>query len=337
MTIFSGGPRDQDPATGISSIMAQTVADVRLPAGLLDQAVARNRRRTVRNRVISATSTVAVAAAAAALVFSLPGGAAPSGTGTSAAAHQPRPVPKMQTAAYVLAHASAAQVNSRTMISVARAVDGTMYTDVANQQQRYTAGIRASNGQPYFEWSDIIKDGTWTETMVVNQGRVYSVETEAASGSDAGSISAFLPLQAQSNPVAAFNTALRQGLVKVVGHQELDGRDTILLRVNREATRCEKPGHPAIAKSNCSNGEPVSTQPPPDDEVWIDASTYLVVQTKNYKPSPPAVNGTWPSFTTTVNWLPPTPANLANLSSTPPSGYTKIPSTGMVRYLGPIS
>ena len=92
----------------------------------------------------------------------------------------------MQTAAYILAHASAAQVNSRTMISVTHAVDGTMYTDVATQQQRYIAGIRASNGQPYFEWSDIIKDGTWTETMVVNQGRVYSVDT--ARGSDAGSI-----------------------------------------------------------------------------------------------------------------------------------------------------
>ena len=49
------------------------------------------------------------------------------------------------------------------------------------------------------------------------------------------------------------------------------------------------------------------------------------------------MKGTWPSFTTTVNWLPATPANLANLSSTPPRGYTKIPSTGMVKYLGPIS
>jgi hypothetical protein len=314
--------------------MAQTVADVRLPAGLLDQAVARNRRRAVRNRLIGATSTVAVMAAAAALVFSLPGGTVPGGTGNSTA-HQGQPVLKMQTAAYILAHASAAQVNSRTMISVAHAVDGTMYTDVATQQQRYIAGIRASNGQPYFEWSDIIKDGTWTETMVVNQGRVYSVET--ARGSDAGSIASFLPLQAQSNPVTAFNTALRQGIVKVVGHQELGGRDTILLRVNREVTQCKKAGYPATAKGNCANGEPASTQPPPDDEVWIDASTYLVVQTKNYKPSPKAVKGTWASFTTTVNWLPATPANLANLSITPPRGYTKIPSTGMVKYLGPIS
>lgn len=330
MTSFSGGPRDQDPATGITSIMAHTVADVRLPAGLLDQAVARNRRRTVRTRLIGATSTVAVVAAAAALVFSLPGGTMPGGTGTSTA-----PVPKMQTAAYILAHASAAQVNSRTMISVTRAVNGTMYTDIATQQQRYIAGIRASNGQPYFEWSDIIKDGSWTETMVVNQGRVYSVET--ARGSDAGSIGSFLPLQAQPNPVAAFNTALRQGMVKVVGHQELGGRDTILLRVNREVTQCGKAGYPAISKAKCPTGKPVSAQPPPDDEVWIDASTYLVVQTKNYKPSPKTVKGTWLSFTTTVNWLPPTPANLANLSTTPPRGYTKIPSTGMGKYLGPVS
>jgi len=334
VTTFSGGPRDQDPANGISSIMAKTVADVRLSAGLLDRAVARNRRRTARNRLIGATSTVAVVAAAAALVFSLPGGNVPGGTGNSTA-HQGQPVPKMQTAAYILAHASAAQANSRTMISVTHAINGTMYTDVATQQQRYIAGIRASNGQPYFEWSDIIKDGTWTETMVVNQGRVYSVQT--ASGSDTGSIGAFLPLQAQSNPVAAFNTALKQGLVKVVGHQELGGRDTVLLRVNRGVTQCKKAGYPATAKGNCANGEPASTQPPPDGEVWIDASTYLVVQTKNYKPNPTAVKGPWLSFTTTVNWLPSTPANMANLSTTPPRGYAKIPSTGMVKYLGPIS
>ena len=334
MTIFSGGPHDQDPATGISSIMAQTVADVRLPARLLDQAVARNRRRAVRNRLIGAAGTVAVMAAAAALVFSLPAGNVPGGTGNSTA-HQGQPAPKMQTAAYILAHASAAQVNSRTMISVTRDAGGTLYTDVATQQQRYIAGIRASNGQPYFEWSDIIKDGTWTETMVVNQGRVYSVES--ARGSDAGGIASFLPLQAQSNPVTAFNTALRQGIVKVVGHQELGGRDTILLRVNSEVTQCEKAGYPAAAKAKCANGKPASTQLPPDDEVWIDASTYLVVQTKNYKPSPKAVKGTWLSFTTTVNWLPATPANLANLSTNPPRGYTKIPATGMVKYLGPIS
>jgi hypothetical protein len=328
VTIFSGGPSDQDPATGISSIMAQTVADVRLRAGLLDQAVARNRRRTVRNRLIGATSTVAVMAAAAALVFSLPGG-----TGTSTA-HQLQPVPKIQTVAYILAHASAAQVNSRTMISVTRASNGITYTDVATQQQRYIPGIRASNGQPYFEWSDIIKDGTWTEIMVVNQGRVYSVQT--ARGSDTGSIGAFLPLQAKSNPVAAFNTALRQGMVKVVGHQELRGRDTILLRVNREAAQCGKAGDPAIAKAKCPTGKPVSTQAP-DDEVWIDASTYLVVQTKYYKPSPKPVNGAWLSHTTTVNWLPATPANLVNLSISPPRGYTKVPPTEMGKYLGPVS
>jgi hypothetical protein len=328
VTIFSGGPSDQDPATGISSIMAQTVADVRLRAGLLDQAVARNRRRTVRNRLIGATSTVAVMATAAALVFSLPGG-----TGTSTA-HQLQPVPKIQTVAYILAHASAAQVNSRTMISVTRASNGITYTDVATQQQRYIPGIRASNGQPYFEWSDIIKDGTWTEIMVVNQGRVYSVQT--ARGSDTGSIGAFLPLQAKSNPVAAFNTALRQGMVKVVGHQELRGRDTILLRVNREAAQCGKAGDPAIAKAKCPTGKPVSTQAP-DDEVWIDASTYLVVQTKYYKPSPKPVNGAWLSHTTTVNWLPATPANLVNLSISPPRGYMKVPPTEMGKYLGPVS
>jgi hypothetical protein len=323
--------------------MSDTVADVRLPDGLLDRAVARNRRRATRNRLIGAVSTVAAAAIAATVLVNLPGArpAAPARPG-QAINPQPITVPKVETAAYVLAHASAAQLNSRKLISVTNSV-GTMYTDVSRQQQRYVAALRAKDGQPYFEWADTIQHGLWTETMVVNQYRVYSVLTM---NSDGVQVAPFLPLQEQSDPMAAFYTALKEHQIKVVGHRTLNGRDTILLRVIRDETCGKGPNPPGYVKSGgaikCVNGK-VSYHPAaPDDEVWIDAHTYLVVQTKQYKVYfQPLKSGgdkpVWRWAITTVSWLQPTKENLAKLSVTPPPGYAKVPYSDMVKYLGPIS
>ncbi len=344
MTTSDGGTRDRDAGIVLSAVMAESVADVRLPAGLLDRAVAGNRKRTARNRLIGAASTVAAVAAAVAVAVSLP-----SSTATGNAQPRPAVAPKMQTAAYVLARAAAAQLNSRTMISVTWLPEekraGTMYTDVATQQQRYVAGIRASDGQPYYEWADRIKNRIWTETMIVNQGRVYSIQSIDTRDAAGLSITPYLPLQAQSNPVTAFNTALKQGLIKVVGHRTLGGRDTILLRIIRDES-CKKPLPPGYYKSEgamkCVNGKMVYRQPPPDDEVWIDARTYLVVQTRTYDRYflPLKTGGerpVWRGFTTEVSWLPATAANLAKLSVIPPRGYTRIPPTELVNYLGSVS
>jgi hypothetical protein len=340
MTTSSSGDRGHDAGPVLTAIMADTVADVRLPTGLLDRAVARNRRRTTRKRLIGAASTVAAAAIAAAVLVNLPA----SPAAPVQAVVLPTFTPRLETAAYVLARASAAQLNSRKLISVTRDSGnvGTMYTDVATQRQRYIAGLRAKNGQPYFEWADRIKNGIWTETMVVNQGSVYSIQSMDANGVQVG---ALLPLQDQSDPTVAFYTALKKHQIKVVGHRSLHGRDTILLRIIR-STSCKQPKLPGYAKSHgeikCVNGKLVYRPAAPDDEVWIDARTYLVVQTKtnNLYFRPLKTGGDkpfWLSFITTVSWLPPTAANLAKLSITPPHGYTRIPATEMVNYLGPIS
>jgi hypothetical protein len=337
MTTSSGGDRGHDAGTGLTAIMADTVADVRLPNGLLDRAVARNRRRTARNRLIGAVSTVAAAAIAATVLVNLP--AAPTEPGL-AATPRTSVSPRVETVAYVLARASAAELNSRKLISVTNSV-GTMYTDVSTQQQRYVAALRAKDGQPYFEWSDTIENGTWTETMVVNQFRVYSV---MAANSDGVQIATFLPLQEQSDPMAAFYTALKKHEIKVVGHRMLNGRDTILLRIIRnEPCKTQLPGYVKSGGAiKCVNGKVVYPPGVPDDEVWIDAKTFLVVQTKLYKVYfKPLKSGgdqpVWRSSITTVSWLPPTKENLAKLSVTPPDGYTKVPFSHMVKYLGPIS
>jgi hypothetical protein len=158
-----------------------------------------------------------------------------------------------------------------------------------------------------------------------------------------------LPLQTSSDPAAAFNAALKQGTIVIVGHQDLNGRDTIALRV-KPPFQCGK-GAPALPSKlfphmpagvkppKCVNGYYAGYQVPPADELWVDASTYLLVQTKTFDKSSqwddPKV--TWESFITTVTWLPPTPENLAKLTVSPPPGYTKVPYNTVAKYLGPVS
>jgi hypothetical protein len=350
-------PDDDQLASGISEMLAAYVAGVRVPDHLLDRAAAGYRARTRRNRLIVSMSAVAVVAAVAAAVIGT-GRAAPAGhlaaPASRPAAANPKPQFKAENAAYVIQRMAAAQVNSYRMISMSKAANGIMYTDISTQQQRYIASIRASDGQPFFEWAESIKDGTWTDTTVVNQQRVWSVQTASTSdhsmfGAYGLTISSFLPLQTSSDPATAFNAALKQGTIVVVGHQDLNGRDTILIRI-KPPLQCGK-GAPPLSRKlyphipagvklpKCVNGYYATYQVPPADEVWVDASTYLLVQTKTFDKSsgPDAPKATWKSFVTQVTWLPPTPENLAKLTVTPPPGYAKVPYTDLVKYLGPIS
>jgi hypothetical protein len=319
MTNYDARPGDEDPEIRLRASMTTCVADVRMPADLLDRAAARNRKRTARNRLIGATGTVAVAAVAAAVIITVPGQPAGGKAPAPSAA-----VVHAQTAAYVLRRAAAAQVNSYRLISVAQDPgNGTVYTDVATQQQRTVSSLRDSAGQPYFQIADAIKDGVWTYTIIDNQHHVYAVQTGGAKdhGFGAVTISSILPLQTQSDPAAAFQAALKQGIITVAGHQNLGGRDTILIRVKPLSARQRAAaGMPSLPK-----GAPV-----PFNEIWIDAATYQVVQIKTAKViGKPAI--------TRVSWLPATAQNLARLTVTPPAGYTKIPYSAMAKYLGPIS
>lgn len=325
MTNDNARPGDGDSGIGLRASLTACVADVRMPADLLDRAAARIRKRTARNRLIGAASTVAVVAAA--VIVSVPGQwAGRKAPAPSVAA------PQAQTAAYILRRAAAAEVNSYRLISVSQdAGSGTVYTDVATQQQRIVSSLRDSAGQPYFQITDVIKGDVWTDTTFDNQHRVYAILTASTKDHDpfgaAGlTISSFLPLQTQSDPAAAFQAALKQGIITVTGHQKLGGGNTILIRVKRFGR--EK----ALAA-----GMPT---PAPSSEIWVDATTYLVVQTKTFKasgPWSPPSKTKWTPFITRVSWLPATPENLAKLTVTPPPGFTRVPYSEMVKYLGPIS
>jgi hypothetical protein len=317
MTRNPADPGDGDAGTALRAAMSACVSDIRMPASMLDSAVSRDRTRKTRIRLASAAGAAVAAAAVVTVIAAVPG--RPSGHVASPRPAAGRPV---QSAAYVLDQAATAQVNSYRMISVEHD-DGLIYTDVATQQQRIVSALRASSGQPYFQITTAIDAGVYTETDIEYQHHVYSTFT--TSSLDAGTqvtLSSFLPLQANSDPRRAFQQALKAGTITVVGHQSLNGRDTILIRVNA----ANKPG--------------AKLQWPPS-WIWIDASTYLVVQTKHFIPGLPSAPGgkiSWRAIVNQVSWLPPTPENLAQLTVTPPAGFAKIPASEMAqKYLGPIS
>jgi hypothetical protein len=305
MTRYHAGPGDGDAGTTLQAVMSACVSDIHMPASLLDSAVSRDRTRKTRIRLASAAGVTAAVAAMAIVIAAVPG--RPSG---HVAPARKAAGARVQTAAYVLDRVAAAQVNSYRMISVFHG-DGLIYTDLATQQQRIVSALRDSSGQPYLQTAIAIGGGAYTETDIVYQYHVYSTFTIRSLDDGAPvALSYFLPLQGNSDPRVAFQQALKAGTIKVLGHQSLNGHDTILIRVN------------AVNKPGAELRWPPSW-------VWVDASTYLVVQTKRFIPKFPipfAPGGkvSWRAIVHQVNWLSPTPQNLAQLTVTPPAGFTKI-------------
>jgi hypothetical protein len=318
MSRYGADLGDPDPVAELRGIMSASVSDIYMPGDMLDRAASRNRWRKARIRLTGAAGAAAVVAALAIAIAAVPGGS----SGRPALRRQTTGL-KAQTAAYVLDRAAAAQVNSYRMISVDQSAgSGLIYTDVATQHQRIVSSLRDSSGQPYFQQATAIGGGAYTETDVEYQHRVYATfTTSSMDDGERVTLSSFLPLQTSKDPAVAFRQALRAGIITVVGHRRLNGRDTILIRV--KATSRLKG---VFARR-------------PASLIWLDARTYLVVQTEDFVPHfLGGSKATWAPAIHHVTWLSPTKRNLALLTLTPPAGFTKISYAELAqKYLGPIS
>ena len=166
-----GGP---DPEAALRDIMSMSVSGIRMPPDLADRAVGRDRRRKARIRLTGAVSAVAAAAAVATAVVvpSQPGGRQAPGPQT-AGGH-------VQTAAFVLRQAAAAQVDSRHLISVNHAAGGVTYTSVAAQQQRFVSSKLDSSGQPYLQMKTEVNGSAYKQTIVEYQHQVCSTFTASS-------------------------------------------------------------------------------------------------------------------------------------------------------------
>jgi hypothetical protein len=234
------------------------------------------------------------------------------------------------------------------MISVDQSAgSGIIYTDVATQQQRIVSSLLDSSWHPYFQIATAIAGRAYKETDVEYQHHVYSTfTTSSMDGGVRVTLSSFLPLQTNHDPAVAFNKALKAGIITVVGQRNLNGRNTILIRVK---PTYHPIGVSARSSDGASKGSTLSLPPESSIWVWVDASTYLVVQTKHFvphwqgrfRPSTPGRQGskvTWSPVVDHVSWLSPTQGNLALLTLTPPTGFNKIPYSELAqKYLGPIS
>lgn len=324
----------------IRESLAGYVAGVRMPGDLLDRAMAGNRRRTVRRRLIGGGSLTVAAVVAAGLAVVGPGhlldghlvsgqgpvalGTAPSKSMSKPAATpaqqsppsrpaQSQPAQQTESAAALLEHAA---VNSDHMISVEKTSGGIIYTDVAARQQRIVSTKSTSEGLPYYQIGTVIKGGMLTQTTVVNPDRVYSVQSMPAGLSG---VTSFLPLQTTSDPEAALAKALGEGAITPAGHQDLDGQDTVVYQV--KALTPQQMAADGLA--NTGNG----------GQIWVDATTDLIVKTDFLQSTAAGLQ----PVVINVSWLSPTPQNLASLTISPPAGFTEVPYSEVAQDLGPIS
>jgi hypothetical protein len=327
------------------------------------------RRRAARRRILRAGGLTGVTGLAAAVTaVAVVAGTTP-GPAIAGGHHPPAPkttTQRAQTAAYIVRHAAAAEARAARMIQVTTDRAGASYLSVATQQTLFISSKRTSHGSPLMASAENIKGTTYTNIDVDYKDRAYTVNS--ASTLDAGPwgakgivIGNWLPGVTASDPASAYAAALRRGIIKVIGYRNLNGRQTILIQINYEKLKLDMVKlHMCQGKhaGPCTQGLPMPPRPrtcklppPPVNEVWLDASTYLEVQEATIEPRTvmrmvPGKHGVvwacytvvgWSATTTSVDWLLPTKHNLALLNLTPPAGFSPVSNQKMAQYLGPYS
>jgi hypothetical protein len=255
----------------------------------------------------------------------------------------------VQTADFIVRHAANAEKNAARMIQVTRDGAGVDYMSVATQQTLFISSL-SIRGRPLLASSEAIKGTTYTSTLVDYKDRAYNIIS--ASTRDGGPwgakgivIGSWLPGVTASDPAAAYTTALRKGIIKVIGFRNFDGRRTILIKINGAKPKGRAACKPYSGAKSCPRataGRACKPLPQGMLEVWLDPTTYLEIAQAKITPTFTGTPGCpkfkdMSTYLTKFQWLRPTKHNLALLNLTPPAGFTKVSSHQMGVYLGPYS
>jgi len=230
-----------------------------------------------------------VAAAGTALAI-----AAGAAAGVAAATASPTAIPT-QTTAYVVSHVSSALATSYEISYTTVATVTPDNTPATIYFWKYGTRFRDMpeiGSQPQFdEWAPGWGQPGDDLTIVNYLQRSWARYGTAHDPAGVPSFSCqqygryFFPLSVwePADVSSIIESGLRCGAFQMAGHQQLDGIDTIKL-------------------TGIYDGSPLFT-------LWVDASTYLPVQMAGNK------------IAMQFRWLPPTQANLAQLTGTIPPGF----------------
>jgi hypothetical protein len=291
----------------------------RVPDGLADRALHRNRQRQLTLSTAIAGGTAVLATAAMFAATAITGGAPRSG-GTLPA----------QTAAYVVSRterALAAAERGRLLQEIHVVGRGSQFAlmpqvppmDVAPQaviwsyHGRFRAEGLTADGRPVF---DAIAEQagqrlTARVTGVEYPARIWWTETahqfQVPQWGRPGCGLLPPPMGVQINWPASIHKALSCSAFRIAGRQWIDGIHTIKI------VSARRPGQPA---------------PPVSQVFWVDPATYLPVRAR----------WGWPAGhgrPTTIlsgdfRWLTPTAAHLAALHVSVPSGFRHVPASRVV-------
>jgi hypothetical protein len=251
--------------------------------GLARKAYVRYRRRRLAARAVAATGTAAVAGIAIAVGIA----------GTSS--------PQVETAAYVVSHATKAlgAAPVQDPVVLVRATDGSLeewFRDLRYRQEAFTrqGHLRADYGSigTSTEVTTVSVDyaaKTWRRYVNTNEHAFLSAPPSPCGPGD--------PYIGITTTPAEMATQLRQslscGVLKVGGAEHIDGVDTIKLVIGKRYSW-------------------VTT-------LWVDHVTYQPVRMRV------PVLGTAAVVDYDVEWLPPTAGNLASLTVPIPAGFTRVP------------
>jgi hypothetical protein len=272
---------------------------VRPRPGLVKEAYRSYRGKRRRTRAVAATATAVAVAAGTAV-------------GVAAVTASPAAIPA-QTTAYVASHVSSALATANrimytsTITSFGPPANTQFVTDVwdygtrirqldesASGQPMWESWVQTGHGKPALIWVDY-QQRSWERFAIAPAGPPPRLSLCRAPGALLTA-----PNATPADWKLVIESGLRCGLFHLAGHQRVDGIDAIKLT------------------SSADSGIMLWASSAGGITLWLDPHTYLPVQLAGTE----ATSGPKPAAVLIhFRWLPPTRANLAQLTGTIPPGF----------------